>query len=143
MPGNKITLVFYASKYWHLSILLIRTIKFSSQILAILLNTKHSGHRDLENRQDMQSEVKSICCKHFGHYSSSSAPQFNIPLIPHARNTSNRITDRRIPMEAKAENNLPTVTHTQTHAQNNIIKRVGGMPWEPTGVCLWVRRGQV
>lgn len=40
MPGKKITLLLYASKYWHLSILLIR--KFSSQTLsAILLNTKH------------------------------------------------------------------------------------------------------
>lgn len=42
MPGKKITLLLYASKYWHFSILLIRTIKFSSQTLAaILLNTKH------------------------------------------------------------------------------------------------------
>lgn len=33
MPGKKITLLLYASKYWHFSILLICTIKFSSQTL--------------------------------------------------------------------------------------------------------------
>lgn len=47
MPGNKITLscfLFFfsnASKYCHFSILLLGTIRFSSQTLnAILLNTK-------------------------------------------------------------------------------------------------------
>ena len=57
--------------------------------------------------------------------------------------TSNVIahTNKRTKMEAEAEKNLPALTHK--HTQNNIIKRVGGMPWEPTGVCLWGRRGQV
>lgn len=47
-------------------------------------------------------------------------------------------------MESKAEKkSIHTHTETHTRTQNNIIKRVGGMPWEPTGVCLWGRRGQV
>ncbi len=50
-------------------------------------------------------------------------------------------TNKHIQMEAKAGKYLPTLTHK--HTQNNLIKRVGGMPWEPTGVCLWGRRGQV
>ena len=51
---------------------------------------------------------------------------------------TNRQTN--ISVEAKGKKkNLPTLTHPQ----NNVIKRVGGVPWEPTGVCLWCRRGQV
>lgn len=51
MPGKKITLLLYASKYWHFSILLIRIIKINTQTVKQQTLQEHS-------RQDMQCQIK-------------------------------------------------------------------------------------
>lgn len=97
--------------------------------------------------------IRFSSCRKIRTLQQVRATYLNIPLISHAQNTVNLEcygTNKHIQMEAKAEK----VTHpfsfshthtntTQGHTPNNIIKRDGGMPWEPTGVCLWGRRGQV
>lgn len=82
----------------------------------------------------------------FGHF-SSSVPHTWTFLSSHMHIThwtpnviahTNKQTHTN---GGKSWKEIYPLSHTNTH--NNIIKRVGGMPWEPTGVCLWGRRGQV
>lgn len=91
MPGKKITLLLYASKYWHFSILLIRTIKFSSQTLsAILLNTKHyKGTLTLKQAGHAKWNQILYLLYTFWTLQQFSAAYLNIPLISHAHNTLN------------------------------------------------------
>ena len=144
MPGKKITLLLYASKYWHFSILLIRSIMFSSQTLAaVLLNTKHL--KGIMTSKQAEHAIKtSTSCIIFDTIAVQNSYS-NIPLITHAKNTQDlkcQSTHKHVQMAAETEIEICPLPHAKTHTKQ-LIKRVGGMPWEPTGVCLWGRRGQV
>lgn len=109
MPGKKITLLLYASKYWHFSILLIRTIKFSSQTLHCHSVKHQTLMTSRQARHAKWNQTPYLFCRfyHFWTQQQFSAA-FSTFLSSHMR-----ITHR--PSKV-------TATHEQTHTN-------GGQSW--------------
>lgn len=85
----------------------------------------------------MQSGKLSMCYTDPGRYSSSVTHSSHLTCMKYTEPQTEHEWERK---PRRIYSSACTRTHT---SRNSIIKRVGGMPWEPTGVCLWGRRGQV
>lgn len=121
MPGNKITLIFfYASRYCHFSILLMRIIKFSSQTLAAIpLNTEH--HKGMmTSKQAGHAKWNQILNLFYTCW--SSVPRTGTSLSSHMNihwtSTVRAHKQTNVQMDAK------DVRNSQT--QNNRIQKMAG-----------------
>lgn len=95
------------------------------------LNTKHL--RDMAASKQAERAIKCPTLAFiFVHY---SILQQILSSQVHVTHRTSNGTHKHVQMEAEAENKIFLLSHTDSHI-NSIIKRVGGMPWEPTGVCL-------